>query len=397
MMMAAWAAGAGEPTAGQKALMDAYNAGVKLLAEGKKTEARTAFEQVVKDAAASEEDQAKTVLAGAANNLGMLLLEQGQIKDALAAYERSVKADPTLGSAANNLARLLIQSGNHTDAAALLARNLKVSRAGRHEALLLTATIFELTRAPAAKQDAVWGELFKETDQSTAAREALVLDLARHDAHTLALRKTEEGIAADPAWAAGKALKARLTARAGQTLDALKQFRALVKNNPADASLRTDLLVLLLEKELLDEARAQSEDAVKAFPEDSMVWFQRGKTLELLGDAKEAEKSYYKSTKFNENNDKAWNNLARMAEMRGDEKTAVVCYSNALRLAPNNARTLFNLGRLYVVKNIDFKVGVKLLSAAAAGKGEGVAEARKLLDSIAAASSKTDDAQTKPN
>jgi len=420
-----------QPTAGQKALMDAYNAGVKLLADGKKEEAWDAFETVITDAHASQDAQAKTVLAAAANNLGMImfgygkveaaetvlrvavendpahavalnnlgnvLLAQGKVKEAADTYERSVKVDPTLGSAANSLARLLIQSGNHAGAAALLAQNLKVSPAGRHEALLLTAGLFELMREPVAKQETVWEELFKETDRSLAAREALVLSLIGHGAYTLALRKVEEGLTANPTWKAGPVFKAKLTAKTGDTDDALRQFRTLAKNMPDDASICVDLLGLLLEKGVQAEVLERSAAAVKKFPDHSMVWFQRGRALELLANAKEAEKSYHKATELDPKNDRAWTNLARLVEKRGDEKTALVCYSNALRLTPNNARSLFNLGRLYVVKDIDVEVGVKLLAAAAAGEGEGAAEAKQLLDKIMATLRKADDGQTKVN
>ena len=419
-MMAALTAGvwADEPSAELKALMDAYNAGVKQMEAGKADGAKTAFEAVMKDAAASGEAQAKTVLAGAANNLGMILLgqgkaeeaeaafsqavgadpthalavnnlgtallRQGKAKEAVAAYERSVKTDPTLGVAANNLARLLIQGGDDQKAAELLSKNLKVSKDGRHEALLLTAGIVCRAKAGTAKQDAVWDLLFGGTDKSPAAREKLLGELVLNGADELALRKAEEGLASDPAWAAGLALKARLTAKAGKTLDALKQFRALVKNTPEDASLRSDLLALLIEKDLLDEAKEQSDAAVKAFPEHSALWFARGRMMERLGDAKEAEASYFNATKFDKANEKAWNNLAVLVEKRGDAKTAVVCYSNALKISPRNSRTLYNLGRLYVTQNIDVKTGVRMLGAATSSGGEGSKEAKKLLDNLQA-------------
>jgi len=191
------------PPEGLKILMDAYNEGVKQMTAGKADDARAAFEAVIRDAAASKDAQAATLLANAANNLGTVLLRQGKINEALAAYERSVKADPSLGIAANNLARLLIQIGEDRQAAGLLAQNLKVSRAGQHESLVLTAGILCRTQAGAAKQDAVWDALFKETDRSNAAREKLLAELVLNGADALASRKTEEGLAADPAWTAG--------------------------------------------------------------------------------------------------------------------------------------------------------------------------------------------------
>jgi Tetratricopeptide repeat. len=192
-------------------------------------------------------------------------------------------------------------------------------------------------------------------------------------------------LAADPKWNAGMVIKARLTAQAGKTLDAIKLFRALVKSDPKDASLRSDLIILLVEKELLDEARGQAEDAVKAFPENSAIWFAHGKVLERLGDDKGAESSYCSATTFDKANLKAWHNLAVLVEKRGDVKTAVVCYSNALRIDPGNTLALYNLGRLYVTQDIDFKTGVKMLGVAADGIGPGSAEANALLDSLLSA------------
>ena len=406
-----------------KALMDAYNTGVKQMEVAQTDKAMASFEAVMKSASASKEEQAKVVLAGAANNLGMILLgqkkveeaeamfrkavavvpehalainnlgtalrRQGKIKEACAEYERSVKADPELGLAANNLARLLFEAGEDKKAAELLANNLQASLSARRETLLLSAYAFERLKATQEKLDAVWDELFSATDKSLAARDRLLADLVLNGADGLALRKTEEGLAADPTWTAGHVFKARLTAKSGDTLSALSQFRLLVKSNPKDVSLRTDLLALLLEKRLFDEAKGQVEDALKAFPENSALWFAQGRVLEALGKDRDAEVSYFTATKFDAANINAWNNLALLAEKRNDEKTAVACYGKALKAQPRNARTLYNLGRLYVTKNIDVKMGVSMLDAAVSVGGEGAAEAKKLLDALAGTAKKT--------
>ena len=420
-MTSVWVAGARAeemPSAEVEALAVAHRTGVKQMKEGKADEAKASFEAVIRDASASKESLAEPVLADAANDLGTLLLAQGKdaeaeamfrkaiainpvhavagnnlglalsyqgrIKEALAAYERSVRTDPTLGSAANNLSRLLIQAGEDKKAAGLLAQNLKISKDGLHEAFLLTAGILCRAKVDTAKQDVVWDALFDETDKSLAAREKLLNELMLNGADTLALRKTEEGLAANSKWTAGLAFKARLTARVGKTLDALKQFRTLVRNDPKDASLRSDLIELLIEKGLLDEAKEQSEAAVKAFPENSALWFAHGKTLESLGDDKAAEKSYRAATNFGKSNWQAWNGLAALAEKQGDIPTALACYGAALECDIRNTQTLFKFGRLHVAQNTDFKKGVKMLMAAAGGGGSDAKEAGKLLERLRA-------------
>jgi tetratricopeptide (TPR) repeat protein len=372
------------PTADVKRLVDAYNVGVRHAEAGDLKAAQAVF-QLVMNGSTNRDDSAKSVMALAANNLGTVFLRVGREPEAAEAFGRSVQIDPALGVAANNLARLLIKAGDKKKAAALLEGNLKASKAGRREALLLTAVLLESDQAPVAQMDAVWDEMLKAEGDSAAAQESLLDDLIAHGVYGLAGRKVDEGLVKDGQWQHGRALKARLRARAGKLDEAIGLLGPLVGERPDDPTLRGDLLALLAEAGRLDEAEKIAVEAVVAFPENPALWFKRGAVLERLGKIQEAERSYYAATERDATCEAAWNNLALLVERRGDIATALACYGRALKIAPRNSRTLFNVGRLYVSKDIDRKTGVKMLKASAALNGDGSSEAKRLLGILAAA------------
>lgn len=371
------------PTEEAKRLGDVYNAGVQHAEAGNLEAAWTNFQFVV-NGSTNRDDTAKAVMALAANNLGTVLLREGRAAEAAEAFQRSVQLDPALGVAANNLARLLIKSGDKKKAIALLNSNRKVSEAGRREALMLTAVILESDQAPAVQVDAVWEELLKADGGSAVAREGLLDDLMTHDVYELVGRKVEEGLAKDGRWLHGRALKARLLARAGKLDEAIGLLGPLIKERADDPSLRGDLLAMLVEAGRLVEAEGIAAQAVLDFPESASLWFKRGVVLERVGKVQEAEKSYYTATQYDESYEAAWNNLALLVERRGDIATALACYGRALKIAPRNSRTLFNIGRLYVSEDLDRQTGVKMLMASVALKGDGASEAKELLDRLAA-------------
>ena len=83
--------------------------GIRLLETGQLSEARKAFEQAV---------QIKPTLASAHHNLGMCLARLGQLKDAEGAYKAALAVDPTLHAAHLDLGIALQQQGRLEDAKA---------------------------------------------------------------------------------------------------------------------------------------------------------------------------------------------------------------------------------------------------------------------------------------
>jgi Flp pilus assembly protein TadD, contains TPR repeats len=196
------------------------------------------------------------------------------------------------------------------------------------------------------------------------------------------------------AWLDDPATKARLLAASGKNdAVAIMAFEKLVADRPGDYSLRTDLLVLLAKHKKLERALEVSAAAAADFPENSGVWFSRGKILEMSDDATEAEKAYLKSVNLDKRNSMAWNNLALLVEKRGDTDTAVACFSNAFTVSGGSNLSKFNLGRVLILKNVDADKGVELLEEVAASGGAFTAEAEAILAAINAALEKRAAAQ----
>lgn len=225
------------------------------------------------------------------HNLALSLAHRGSYQDALHLYNAAIKIAP-------QYAYLIYNQG------LVLARlnRAKEAEAAYRRALELSPQMTEAWNALGALREAQG----RQADAVALYRKAIGADAksleARHNLANLLARREEsrdEAIALlrqnaefDPAFLPSRAVLAQLLARTGDREAAIVEHRALIHLEPKAAWARAELVRLLADSNLIDEARRELAALVSLAPGDPLVEERSGDIEMAAGQSAEAEAHY---------------------------------------------------------------------------------------------------------
>lgn len=93
-------------------------------------------------------------------------------------------------------------------------------------------------------------------------------------------------------------------------------------------------------------SRSLWDDAVKKYPDNSVVVLNRGLAMEKNGNPDEALEEYYRSAKLDPDFDMPYLNIGNIKLLKGDKVGATAEFSKAIRLNAHNADAIYNRGRV---------------------------------------------------
>jgi serine/threonine-protein kinase len=279
---------------------------------------------------------------GAQLNLGGALLNNGQIDEAIACFQRAVKLNPEYAAA-------------HSDLGVALARKGKVDEA---IACCLKAIALDPKDAKAHNNLGVALERKGQVDEVVASyRKAIALDPKYAMAHTglgLALKDKgqldgaiacwKKAIALDPKYAEahtglGVALRAK-----GQVDEAIASYRKAIALDPKDAVTHTNLGIRLAGKGQVKEAIACYHKAIALDPKLALAHDNLGLALAGKGRVDEAIECWERAIALDPKDAKAPTNLGVALKDKGQVDEAIACYRKAIALDPKDASAHSNLG-----------------------------------------------------
>ena len=276
------------------------------------------------------------------NNLGVLLLHEGDIDAAAAHFTRALHAQPGYREALINLANTHRAHGQRDAALRLYAEAVEryPESTSAHTALAIALA-----------------ETGKPEDALTHLQRALQLDPTNADAHTTLgwlLHRRGQLDAAASEYAAALALRpdapeahytlARILAAQGRTADAVARYTEAVRLKPAWAEAQYDLGTLLLTQGRLDEATAHFVAALDARPDYAEAHSNLGYLLFQQGHAPEAIAEYRQALRIKPDYPEARTNLGVALAAEGQIAEAIAEYEAALRVKPDHAAAHRHLG-----------------------------------------------------
>lgn len=218
--------------------------------------------------------------AGAWNNLGNILAENGDRDGAIADYRRALALAPAYADAHHNLGKVLMATGRAREAIENLEDALRFQPANASIHLSLGSALSAEGKADAAAAE---------------YRAALKLDPGRADAwFNLGGAMVEAGNLAEAADAYAHAVRLRpefadarvdygnVLAQLGRFPDAVREFHEALRLDPGAADVHNNLGSLLAERGRLAEAKAQFEEALRLKPDypDARENMERLRALE---------------------------------------------------------------------------------------------------------------------
>ncbi len=278
------------------------------------------------------------------NHLGNALQVQGELEEALAAYEKALTLQPKNADIHFNAGSVLAKLERYDDADHCYRRALALqpALADAHNNLGL-----------------VQQRLGKPAQAEKSYREAIRISPGYAEAHSNlgnllrdrgnfgeAIASFNKAIAAKPAYAEAYFNLGNSFLETGQLPEAAHNFQKAVQANPRLAVAHDNLGIALRKLGRLDEAITSHRNAIGIDPAFAGAYSNLGVALQQLGNFDEAVKSYEKALSIRPDYSDAYYNLGTAYQDSDRLEDAIASYQKALDLKPRLMAAYSNL--LYI-------------------------------------------------
>jgi serine/threonine-protein kinase len=286
----------------------------------------------------------------AQSNLGGALGKKGQSDEAIVCFRKAIDFDPTLAMAHANLGIALEEKGQVDEAISRFRKAIELDPkfVGAHD---------ELGRALRAK-----GQL----DEAIASHQrAIALDAKYAPAHSNlgSVLKSKgrldeasacfhKAIELDPKYATGHYNLGNFLTDKGLLDEAIACYRKAIQLNPTYAAAYNNLGTALGEKGQIDAAIAALRKSIACDPKVAGVHFNLGNALKLNGQVDAAVACFRKAVELNPKFAPAQCNLGTLLLEKGQVDEAIACYRKAAEFDPRRAPNHYILGSLLKDKGL---------------------------------------------
>jgi Flp pilus assembly protein TadD len=308
-------------------------------------------------------------------------LLQGNYKEAIAAYDAAIKANPQYVDALNNMAQLHVESKQYKVAGQVLLRAIQL-KVANERTLMLLARIYDASGADKKLTENVrqeWVKLVGGTAEGKARVAFAYLQLGM-PVHARALLDSIR--AETPDWKGLDLLEGRVCTAESKWKEAITALERAALKEPTGVIVRNDLVNALLKSGDAKGAVMAAETGTRLAADNAQSWFLLGASKKAAGDPSGAETAYRQAVVFDAGHAPALMNLAIIEASRNQAKAAVQYLEAALRADPYNPDIIYNLGRILVVSRIDYPRGIRLLGFAAQGQGESATLAKAFVNRL---------------
>jgi len=279
--------------------------------------------------------------AGAYNNLGIVLMEQGRFDEAASCYHRALQLLPGYAEAYNNLGIARMDAGRLDEAVANCreALRLRPDYPAAHNNLgMALARQGLLPEAEASYRRAA--QLQPDFTKAYGNLGHLLRGAGRREEAAAAYRQALATAPGDPAL--HDDLGVTLLGL-GKVAEAEECHRQALRCQPDFASAYNNLGVALLEQDRWDDAMLSFRQALFLKPDLVEAHYNLGRGCLERGMADEALASFEEAVRLKPDAVGALNNLGNAYKDQGRLDEAVACYRQALAAAPHDAALHSNL------------------------------------------------------
>jgi len=240
-------------------------------------------------------------------NLGFLLDQKGQVKEATANLQKAVEIQPDYAVAQHDLGTVLFQTGHFQEAIERFREALRL-----------------------------------EPDY-VAAHNSLGTVLFQTGHFQEAMEQFREALRLEPTYILAHNNLGTALARTGHFQEAIEQFQEVLRLQPDDATAHFDLGNALLQTGQMQEAIQQYQEALQLKPNDAAVHYSYGNALLLIGQLQQAIAQFRMVLQIQPDNVWACNSLGEIFWRQGQAGEAMFQFQKVLELEPNNMSAQNNL------------------------------------------------------
>jgi tetratricopeptide (TPR) repeat protein len=310
------------------------------------------------------------------NNLGNLLVDQGQVDQGLALFERSRELNPDYADPYSNIGGILVRRGRAEEALAYFERAIALEPDTADFRYNLAVALTQLDRVDEAME--TFENVLARVPRHAPAHNNLALLLAERGALDDAIAHYRIAVEEAPNEAGFRENLADALVLAEDYAGAAAEYRAALRLRPEDPALHEGLAGALGTLGQRDDAIAEYNRALALAPDMPAARYNLAVHLAAAGRLDEAATQYREALRLDPEDAATANNLGAVLLSLGDTDGAIEHFGAALRLDPNDPQVRNNLAlTLHRVGRVD--QGITVLE-------EGIARtpaAATLLNSLA--------------
>jgi tetratricopeptide (TPR) repeat protein len=280
----------------------------------------------------------------ARGNLGAALLRRGAVEEARVHTDEALQIAPTYVPALVNRAGILLSDARPNEAIVLLQDVLR-QEAQNGEALNVLGSALAM-RSDVANAQAAFEAALRFRPDLVSARVNLARLLLRVGRTDESAAQLDQAILLAPGDADARNTKGLVLVARGRPDEAIAYFRALSQALPRDASTHFHLGTLLSQSGAVDEAIAEFQTAIRLNPFHAEARNNLGIAHLIAERYLEAVAQFTEALRLRRNNPEAHNNLAYALVRLGRSDEAIAHLEEALRLRPSYAEARAQLRSL---------------------------------------------------
>jgi tetratricopeptide (TPR) repeat protein len=280
--------------------------------------------------------------APAHTNLGIALKAQGDLKGAIACYQRALELDPRDAKAHVGLGTVLADQGDLSGAIASFKRALALDP----KDALAHFNLGNMLKAQGDVKGAIacFTRALDLNSKDAPTHNNLGLALQAQGDLKGAIACYRNALKLDPKLVQAQGNLGTALQAQGNLKEAIDCYHKVLMLDPKHSSAHFNLGLALQAQGDLKGAITSYKKALDLRPKDAQAHNNLGNALHLQGDVKGAIACYHKALKLDPKYVLAHNNLGMALQDQGDVKGAIACYTKALELDPKYAHAYYNLG-----------------------------------------------------
>ena len=308
------------------AVMAHNNLGLAVLEKGQVDEAVAHFQKAL---------AIDPAFYDAHNSLGLVLLQQGRAKEAIARFQEAVKLRPDFAAAYNNLGNALRQDGQADAAVSHFRKALEINPRFALAFYNLGNGLLEQGRTDEAI--AYFRKALEIQPSYPEAHYNLGIALFRKGRIDEAIMHLQQAVEFRPNFAAAHNNLGNLLLQTGRLDQAIVHYTRALEGDPTNAPAHINLGGALLQAGRVDEAIVQFQSAAQLLPASAEAQNNLANALIRAGRVDEAKACLLKALELRPDFAQAHNNLGLLLLRAGQIEEAITHFERALAIQPNNA------------------------------------------------------------
>jgi len=277
-------------------------------------------------------------------NLGMILLDEGRLDEAIEQFQEILRMEPGNTAARADLGLVFMKKGSIPEAIQQYeeALRLQPDSVGAH--CNLGSALLQADRFPEAAEQYESALKLDPDNVTVLANLGYILDQEGKPAE--AISRYERALQIKPDDALTHNNLGNTLGHVGRIPEAIEHYELSLKGDPENAETHANLGIVLLHAGRLDEAIEHFKAAVKIKPDFATAYNNLGFALMRKGHLSEAIEPFEKAISSNPNYVQAHNNLGGILFQTGRVAEAIEQYELSLKINPNDANARNQLTRL---------------------------------------------------